>query len=239
MLSGTMRKGQLDNALRTLNNALRFAPDNTRYLTAKAIVLCDIEEQEEALPIWDRLIKLEPKNALSWDGRALCLMVLKNYPEAQRSAELAVQYGPTNMNYRLTLARVFESEERWPEAEKHLDHILKQLPSSNIARADRCFKVERRLHQWQRVVDDTTYLLKQGTALMTSDNLCCRANAYYQLGRYNESIQDLKRAEKLWPDDMRIQVQLLAVYQKLGDAKTIAEQQIKVNKIQGDFTPPK
>ena len=85
--------------------------------TREAVVLMDDGQYEQAIPLLDAALALEPEYANAWAGRARALYFLERYEEALPRIERAITYDISNTNYwRIKglilrqLGRQFESD---------------------------------------------------------------------------------------------------------------------------------
>jgi Flp pilus assembly protein TadD len=69
----------------------------------------------ESLPLLDKAIELNSKNADAWNSKGLILMELNSVEEAQSCFEKAVALEPSNKNFQNNLQKTQDGMERKPE----------------------------------------------------------------------------------------------------------------------------
>ncbi|SEG81304.1 Tetratricopeptide repeat-containing protein [Actinacidiphila yanglinensis] len=87
-------------ALPLIRRAVEIAPDEGRVLRLYAQVLSDIPELlPEALPVADRAVELEPLDGESFQTRAMVLVGLRRWRDADTAMEQALNLDPTDAGY--------------------------------------------------------------------------------------------------------------------------------------------
>ena len=88
------RAGQLDKAVTRLQEALQFAPENTRVLQSLAIALTDVGRHDEALEHWRRCVQLTPNDSRVHLSLATALGFSNQVAAAESHLKLATQLDP-------------------------------------------------------------------------------------------------------------------------------------------------
>jgi tetratricopeptide (TPR) repeat protein len=227
-------KQGLDSALANVNKAIQLTPNRAGYYLLKAIILRDMDMSDQALPALDKAKTIAPTDWNVLYERAHLLSELGRPDEALPDAEAAVKLHPHSTTYLLR-AEVLGIQKKWVEAENDLDQAIKLNPDSYQTRAYRS-RVSAQLHKWQKVIDDTTYILTKLTAGGTRFALCHRAVAYVALKNYPKAIADYKAAQQKYPGDRQIHQALLNLYVTSGDKANAAIESSKLATIDSDYT---
>lgn len=90
------RLGQLNEAQRDVDEALRLAPDHHVARYARGMVLKSLRRYEQALAAFDSYIAVDPKSPLAHHQRGLALSYLGRPEDAVKSFDVALQLGPDN-----------------------------------------------------------------------------------------------------------------------------------------------
>ncbi len=111
-------------ALRVVEQALQFVPQDVAALTLKCQILGTLGRFQEALTLVEQLVQLDPHKALTWSMRAALLTNIGQYQPAlaaiNRSLELDPQNPEThavkkNIEEHLAMVVVRESTQRQPQ----------------------------------------------------------------------------------------------------------------------------
>jgi len=232
-------KSTLHLSLQDVNRAIALGGEHARYYSTKASILDQLEDDKEAFIAIDKACKLEPGNGHYWHMRSIICYHLKKNDEALRSAEESIRLVPNNAGYRQYKARALRAMGKLQECLPVLDTAIKLEPSHIPLLKDR-MDVHTRLKQWNQVVEDCNRILKiEKGASNLSDILQSRAHAYRQLKQYPKAIEDLKRAETLFPDDRRSHADLLEIYELTGDKQNAERERKLIKSMDEDFAPPK
>lgn len=107
---------------------MKAKPNDVNYLMRLGVVRFQLGEHEGAVRAYDRVLRVRPRHALAWANRAANLGQLDRLEEALRSAERAVQFGPSRESY-LTLARIQELRADWAAARASFREVLRFRPN--------------------------------------------------------------------------------------------------------------
>lgn len=125
--------GRLDDAERTLREALAAAPHDAGLLSELAWVLDLADRQAEGLPAAEAAIALEPQEARHHQIRASLLSALNRHDEAVQAAFTAGSLRPEDPKVARTCARVLSVAGRKREAYDAARHAVALDPESSAA----------------------------------------------------------------------------------------------------------
>jgi tetratricopeptide (TPR) repeat protein len=126
-------KGEIDNALAALSDAIAVDPDFAAAYSARADILSERGQCDNAIADYDRLIQLAPESAaIAYVSRGGCLMQKGAYDPALESFDEAIRRDPKNVNGIGALA----------SAMKGSVHSLKGDPDRALADYDQAIKLD-------------------------------------------------------------------------------------------------
>ena len=82
-------------ALESMDRALALSPDDPLVLPSAMYITRYLGDPGNALPLADRLVRLDPLEAVSYTRRADVLIALRRFPEAIQSARQSLQLAPS------------------------------------------------------------------------------------------------------------------------------------------------
>ncbi len=223
-----------DAALKHINQALSLEPKRAEFWQGKAMILERLEESEQALPCINKALELNSKDAASWVTKADILSSLKKYDEALVSIDKGMKL-TDRQDFHMTKAEILKRLRRYDLAEKELDLLVAQRPKDDIVRARRADVAKENKH-WQKVIDDTSYVIGLHVKNFSHWNLLGkRAEAYAQLKQYDKAIADYKEGIKHLPDARQMHDELMKVYTITGNSKGVAEERRAIEAIDKDL----
>ncbi|HSP68783.1 MAG TPA: tetratricopeptide repeat protein [Bryobacteraceae bacterium] len=130
-------KGQNDQALLHLAEAVRLDPGFVEARTDLGIVYAKMGRPEQALNQYERALVLEPNLAVLHSNKAAALVMLSRWEEAERAARRGVQFDPSSIdaNYMLGVALVMQNKIT-PEAAGHLSVAADKYPRARSLLAE-------------------------------------------------------------------------------------------------------
>jgi len=123
-----MQAGKTQEALATLNEAVRLAPDDYVALNAMGVILMSLNQLPMALACFDRTLALQPADATAHHNRGLALMSLARYDEAQQSFERTLQLAPGSQPTWMWRGKCYLELQRPAEALACLQHATALAP---------------------------------------------------------------------------------------------------------------
>jgi tetratricopeptide (TPR) repeat protein len=106
---------QYENALKTVEQAIKLQPDDAQILNEKFWVLLDLNRDQEALDIINQVIHLSPR-AVFYVSRGLTYHDLKRYEEALAEYDQAIALDPNFVNAYNNRGLVYRDLKRYEEA---------------------------------------------------------------------------------------------------------------------------
>ncbi|GAB1420758.1 hypothetical protein MASR2M15_08780 [Anaerolineales bacterium] len=123
-------QGKLQAAADKLAYAVEQRPDDLDYLYEYGQVLIDLGQPDTALPIAEKMLRLDPRdprsytlkvNALTWSGQSASAI-----PVGLTGLELAPEFEPLYT----ALSRAFTNEQRWRESQEYASKAIELNPNS-------------------------------------------------------------------------------------------------------------
>ena len=100
-LADTLRlNGQLDEALRVLNDSLKLDSSGMGTYFNLGMVYKDLKENTKALDFFKKSIQVNAPLTEAYYQSALIHLKLKNREEALKFINKALEYSPNNLNYQ-------------------------------------------------------------------------------------------------------------------------------------------
>ncbi len=106
-------------------------PDSPHLLHAQAFSLACLDKYEDALQVYEKVMKLKPKNAGVVTQVANCHRLQGNFQQAKAYFEKALEILPDDLAYYNLTRFLFESSE-FEESRKVFDKALDLFPSSEL-----------------------------------------------------------------------------------------------------------
>ena len=127
---------RFDEALRAAEEGRKRWPGDLNFQNIMGAALVELGRPEEALPLFEHSLSLDPESGYAWHFHGRALMDSHRYIEALESFETALKYNPENANtwfYRSitlqTLGQIQEAETSMKEAAR-LDPVNVGLTAS-------------------------------------------------------------------------------------------------------------
>lgn len=151
-------RGELRLAGDYINKALGIKPEDIAYLHKKAKILMELNNQDSAKSIYNRLIRQDSTKSLFHLELAQIHYNLYKYDSAQLSAEKAVNLNSVDIEAKMLLARTLDKTTNYNEAISYYQAILTQDSTFNLARLElenlqRKVAYLRQLGQQKRALD--------------------------------------------------------------------------------------
>ncbi len=187
---------QLDLALTAYQQVLNHQPDHFNATNMLAAVLVQLERNEEAVQMFDRVLSLDASYAITHHNRAVALENLGRLDEAlagyTRAIELDANYGAAYLsrgNVWLTLQRLSEALQDFEQA--------LQFNVNHVEVYDRRGVALSRLKQHEKAIESYTRAIALDAGAVSAYNN--RAIAWSDLEQWDHAIADYTQAIALQP----------------------------------------
>jgi len=134
VMSEELRKKKM---IKWHNNMLDLKPNDTGLLYAKGAILAKVEEYEEALKTFDKVICLDPAHIKAWDTKAKTLFKMGRYEEALSCYNKLIELEPQNETYWYGKGETLCKLERYREALDCYTYAIDLYPNYTEARIGR------------------------------------------------------------------------------------------------------
>ncbi|MBS1990512.1 MAG: tetratricopeptide repeat protein [Cyanobacteria bacterium SZAS LIN-3] len=225
------------DALNEINLALALNPREGRYWSLKGTILLIQEDNELALPCFEKALQYEPKSADSWEAKAAALAGLHRDKEALAAVNKAIAL-KDEPRFRTTHSEILCHLNRAPEAERELDQLIQKYPADEIFRGRRA-KIATTTGHWQKVVEDLNVVLKARTMgnMTTESLLAMRAKAYVNLKQYDKARADYTMGLKAGPSYRPFHEGLLQLCKLTGDEMGAKKEAAALRNLDNEFEP--
>jgi tetratricopeptide (TPR) repeat protein len=134
--------GIMDKSIDYMKKSIDIAPDETQYWSNYGSALSVINEHNEAIHWFDKVLKENPDNLEALNKKSMALWQQEHYEEAYNTAKISMQIAPLNLdgliNAGIALANMKRYEEAttiWQNAAQHYPNDTRIFSNwSNMAR---------------------------------------------------------------------------------------------------------
>ena len=184
-------------ALKICQEGLRLSGGNASLLYVSAISLFKLSQLQESADRFDKLILLQPNNALALNERASVLGEMKRYDDALASVEKALSVDPQYAEAQLNKGNLCSKLKRYEEAFAAYDKALALNSGLDLAWLGRGNVLNaRKCHDNALIAYYKAIALKPDL----STAWLGRGNAFFELKRYDEASAAYDKALALDPD---------------------------------------
>jgi tetratricopeptide (TPR) repeat protein len=124
-------QGQYEEAVEEFQAELANVPDNLQALTYLADTELKINRPEVALPLLDRVLRIDPKMELAHLDRGILLANAGRRDGALRELKVAARLSPSDVKVHWRMARLYQSMGRKDEAEAEFHKTLSLTKAVN------------------------------------------------------------------------------------------------------------
>jgi tetratricopeptide (TPR) repeat protein len=128
--------GSGKRAASLLDNALKDDPDDIRALEAKGQALALMNRPEEALTVYEEVLRRAPTREVALMGAAIVAQSLQRWELASSYWRRAVGVNPWQADHRSNLVRLLMDLKAWAEAREQCDAWVRLDPASLEARIE-------------------------------------------------------------------------------------------------------
>jgi superkiller protein 3 len=137
----TLRMEQWEKALEATKTALDLDPKHFEVLQKQAFILGRLERFDEALDIFEKIVKQKPEDVASRYNRGNCFLALGQKTEALEDFSKTLLLDPTHLEARFNRAHLYFEKKLWKEAVSDFHVLLEKEPGNaeywlKIARAE-------------------------------------------------------------------------------------------------------
>jgi tetratricopeptide (TPR) repeat protein len=200
-------------AAETLNRALATNPPNAGELKrAMADYLDQAKKYDEALKVFQDLVKEEPRDAASYLRMSQIYSEMRNFSMAREMSNKAKGIEPDNLDVRLNEVGILEAEGKLQDAIPVLKDILSTTTKRNYNPAERLIRVRllRELAKLNSQLDQTDAAVEAYHQIADLDpdkapeTAALIINTYQVAKEYGKAEQEAEAALKKWPDDRAV-----------------------------------
>ncbi|MGE0708026.1 MAG: tetratricopeptide repeat protein [Planctomycetota bacterium] len=183
----------------------------------------------EALPYFERALKLAPRDARGWLGYAVALRGLGRHAEAVSAAERGLEVRPGDAELRAERALDLVRAERYADAGRELEDLLRAAPRLSLA-----WRARAELRSAQQELGKALQDLDQAVSLAPGDvdARWLRAQLRLNAGDLPGSEQDLRAVTAARPDLSQAQ-ELLAKVRAARARQPGGDQEVEALRLAG------
>ena len=175
-----LEKNDYGHALTAVEDALKYIPENDSDFQAFAFstrgdIYLALEDTSKAVADYSRAIKAQPKESRVYEKRAQLYYELCRYDLSDADYRKMIELNPGDINGFMGIGRNANDQERWEDAIKQFDYVIKLDDDYSSAYA---FRAESYLGlgKWEEAVDDIIKALededeKAAFLVLTLENL--------------------------------------------------------------------
>jgi tetratricopeptide (TPR) repeat protein len=123
-----LRIGESGRAEAMAHESLASAPDDPAWLTILAVALSTNGRPSDALPLYERLVALQPGQARHWSNLGNCLCELRREREAAEPLQRALALGADDAAVHFAMARAHSANNEPRHGLTHIEKALSQAP---------------------------------------------------------------------------------------------------------------
>lgn len=207
-------------ALSAYREALAENWGDFRAAFGEGLMLQRLDRHEYAISIITHVIWMRPDIAEAYYSRALSRDKLKDFNEALLDAERALKLNPEYTDAMYLRGVSLKNLKRYEEALEEFTTIISRAgkyPPASHGRAT----IRSANGDYHGAIADFSDCLAAG--LDGYDIRLLRGLAYYRIGKFHESIEDLTLAIEMRPEDGSTYIRRWQVYKALGDELNAAK----------------
>ncbi|KQY50535.1 sulfotransferase [Lysobacter sp. Root494] len=156
-----LRRGEHVAAEEYALRALRVRPNDAGWLAIRALSLSGAGRASEALPLYQRLVELQPGERTHWSNLGNCLCELDREPEALEPLQRALELGADDAATHFAMARARRATGNPKLALAHIERALGFEPAEpefRLLRAELLGDID----EWDGAKSEAAALLQQG-----------------------------------------------------------------------------
>lgn len=209
-----------EEAIKCFDKILEFAKDDEKVWFHKGEALSKLERYREAIECFDKAIGLDRNFTEAWLGRGNALRKLRSHdledePEildeerkvelenALESFSIVTELDPKREQGWHGRGSILHDFHRYEEALPFFERCIEINPNFIKGWYDRgktLLKLDRK-EEARKSFETTVGFSPDGVIVMDPEDLCARANAFYELGRYDEALDCFDKILEKYPDN--------------------------------------
>ena len=131
--------GKYEEAVKSLDYAIKMNPNNIDYWIQKAEILLETEQTNESLSVIEKIIELNPNDARSWNNKGTVLAKLKRYKDAVLAYEKAITLKPNDIEFWRNKGRSYVEVKEYEQAIKHFNKAIEIKSDDYLSLHDKSF----------------------------------------------------------------------------------------------------
>jgi tetratricopeptide (TPR) repeat protein len=137
--------GELERALKDLNEAIRLEPYNSIWLRNRGMVYDELRQYDSAIRDYSEAIRLNPRDALVYNDRGLAYKAKKDYDLAIRDYSLAIRLDPRLSDVYFNRGNAYRAKKEHDQAVRDYTEAIRLDPQWSDAYFNRAnsFKAQR------------------------------------------------------------------------------------------------
>ena len=190
--------GKQKEAMSFLASVLASNPANLDARVMEGQLFAANGEKQKAVEAFNMVISQAPKAVLGYQQLAAYYLHEKRNDEAQQVISKGLAVAPNDFGLRLTQAGIFEASEKFDDAIKTYEALIKEKPESEVIINNLVSLITD--HRTDKASLDRAYSLAQ--RLSRSDVPYFKDTlgwASYKAGKFNDAISQLESASKALP----------------------------------------
>ena len=220
-LGFVLQAEQNADAPREWIKAYTLAPDDPRIALAVGKALADAGEDQQAVPILEHAVKLEPASALAGYQLAVVLQRVNRVPEAIHLLKSVVEAEPKNVDALTNLGMALSQQHEARDAVPYLQRAIALKPKDATAHQD----LAAAYIQINQIADAIAELKTAIALSPASPQLHYDLGAAYKLqDDAADAIPELEKAEKLNPEGYEAPYVLGQLYMQVARYPEAAQQ---------------
>jgi len=186
-----VRQGNLDMAFLQYEKALILDSESNALRYKRGWLLLSRGLYNDALKTFEDMRKKEPGNPLAYEGIGRSYMALKDYENAGRNLEKALQLKPDFWQCHALFAFLYDRQSRYPDAIVSYEKAIALKPASSLLHNNLGVTYQM-MGNYEKSIEAYMKALKiNEKALVAYNNL---GMALGRTGRYNDALNAFRRA---------------------------------------------
>jgi len=224
-LLAMLQRDQPGQALKSIQTALEFWPDEPEWHAFAASLYQDLGEQNLAAKHISEALKTEPNNPNFWQKRADINLQINNLVSAKQDLEKSASLESTDADIWVKMADVNRRLGYVHEATKNIHTASKLNPDdSNISMKEALFLYDTNQYQEAEIVAGE--IANKVNNDSEADILLAKSQA--KQGKFNQAYETLGKAAKKSPDTWRVSLETLKIRKDQEGAESVLPELVRL-----------